>query len=552
MNTLKPLALWMTVALLGLHLAACDNGSAGGGEDNPDAFGDSYAVTTARRLISFNLDTRELRSAVTISGLQAQETILAIDVRPGGATPRQLLALGSSGRLYAIDRASGAATLKTTLTDDPADAGSFSLPLPAGQYGIDFNPLVDRLRIVSERGDNWRVNADTGATLIDGALKVDAAPISGVSGAAYTHNFATACRTQLFYIDTARDRLLTTASPNTGDATVVGALGVDAEAVNGFDILTAIDDTRQTGFALLTVGGSARLYEIALDSGAASERGPIAGLQADERITGMALRVASAAPAQALGELIGVTESNRLVSFNRNSPGRLCSSTAVNGLAAGVNILGIDARPKDDTLYGLGSNGSILLLDAAGGGSSVVLPRLTSSAAGTPVVALSGTAFGLDFNPALDRLRIISNTGQNLAVNLEAEGGAGNTSVDTALDTANLSGAGYSNNVRDAASTQLFYIDSAGAALRTTAAPASGATTLVGVLNQDVGALNGFDIRSSGASQSAVLAAESAGVGGSVIYSVDLASGAATVSNNSVAASTVAGGERLRGLSFRR
>ena len=37
-------------------------------------------------------------------------------------------------------------------------------------------------------------------------------------------------------------------------------------------------------------------------------------------------------------------------------------------------------------------------------------------------VPLTGTVFGVDFNPAADRLRIISDTGQNLAHNVNAGG----------------------------------------------------------------------------------------------------------------------------------
>lgn len=44
-------------------------------------------------------------------------------------------------------------------------------------------------------------------------------------------------------------------------------------------------------------------------------------------------------------------------------------------------------------------------------------------------MALEGTLFGVDFNPAVDRLRIISDTGQNLGVNFQTS----ETNVDTPL-----------------------------------------------------------------------------------------------------------------------
>ena len=48
------------------------------------------------------------------------------------------------------------------------------------------------------------------------------------------------------------------------------------------------------------------------------------------------------------------------------------------------------------------------------------LKALLPLVASTALVALAGTAFGVDFNPRADLLRIVSNTGQNLRVNLQA------------------------------------------------------------------------------------------------------------------------------------
>ncbi len=74
-----------------------------------------------------------------------------------------------------------------------------------------------------------------------------------------------------------------------------------------------------------------------------------------------------------------------------------------------------------------------------------------------------GTFFGVDFNPAADRLRIISNTGQNLRHNVNA---GGVTLSDTALNytagtpTSGLTGAAYTNNDLDPATgTTLFDVD---------------------------------------------------------------------------------------------
>ncbi|WP_092773781.1 DUF4394 domain-containing protein [Hymenobacter actinosclerus] len=54
------------------------------------------------------------------------------------------------------------------------------------------------------------------------------------------------------------DKLYKKTPPNDGTLVEVGALGVDAEALNGYDI----GGTSDTGYALLTVGGPTQLYTI--------------------------------------------------------------------------------------------------------------------------------------------------------------------------------------------------------------------------------------------------------------------------------------------------
>ena len=56
--------------------------------------------------------------------------------------------------------------------------------LTGSQFGVDFNPVADRLRVISDSGLNLRINADTGATTTDGAInRAGAAPM--VAGGAY-------------------------------------------------------------------------------------------------------------------------------------------------------------------------------------------------------------------------------------------------------------------------------------------------------------------------------------------------------------------------------
>jgi hypothetical protein len=209
-------------------------------------------------LVGFNNTTPTVVTTLAITGLQAGENIVGIDFRPATG---QLYALGSTSRLYTINLATGAAT-------QVGAAGAFTLS--GTNFAFDFNPSVDRIRVISDTGQNLRLNPN------DGTLVATDTPINpattGITAAAYTNNFAGTTTTTLYVIDTVNDRLNIvgglngTPSPNGGTLTPVGGvLGVDASAVNGFDI-----GTNGVAYAALTVGGVTNLYTINLTTGAAT------------------------------------------------------------------------------------------------------------------------------------------------------------------------------------------------------------------------------------------------------------------------------------------
>ena len=127
--------------------------------------GDTFGLTSANRLVTFNRAAPAVRTAVAITGLQSGEQLLGIDLRPGGMPAGELYALGSTGRVYTINITSGAATQKSQLAADSADATNPFTALDGAEFGVDFNPVVDRLRVVSNTGQNLRINVDTGATI---------------------------------------------------------------------------------------------------------------------------------------------------------------------------------------------------------------------------------------------------------------------------------------------------------------------------------------------------------------------------------------------------
>ena len=190
-----------------------------------------------------------------ITGLMGAETILGLDMRPLNG---QLYALGSSGNIYTINASSGLATF----------AFALSVPLSGTSFGFDFNPLVDRIRIVSNTGQNLRVNPNDGAVLVDGALNPGTPAITAV---AYTNNFAGTATTTLFGIDANTDALYQINPPNAGTVVPVGNLNRNITAAYGFDI----GGTSDIAYAVLRSGNNAKIFRINTTTGASFNIGSL-------------------------------------------------------------------------------------------------------------------------------------------------------------------------------------------------------------------------------------------------------------------------------------
>jgi hypothetical protein len=208
-----------------------------------------------------------------------------------------------------------------------------------------------------------------------------------------------------------------------------------------------------------------------------------------------------------------VDNNNRLVRFDLNDPG-FTAGIKITNLQPGESIVGLDVRPVNGVLYGLGSSNHLYIIDSETGVATRIQPAFTP--------ALSGTAFGFDFNPSADRIRVISNTGQNLRLH-PVTGEV--VATDGAITPAGvvLSACAYSNNAAGATSTELYAIDVTSDKLYKLATPNTGIATAVGSLGVDVDVINGFDI--AGADKGYALLT----IGGvTKLYSVNLSTGELT------------------------
>jgi len=453
-----------------------------------------YALEDGVRLTAFSAGNPETpASAAAITGLQTGETLLAIDFRPATG---QLYGLGSTSRLYVIDPKSGVARQVGTGPFTPALAGTLA--------GFDFNPTVDRIRVVTNTGQNLRLNPETGTVAAtDG--NINGAAGASITAVAYTGNVSGSTATTLYDIDVTSQKLYKQLPPNDGTLVEVGPLNLAVSGAGGFDIAPETDKA----LALYKVAGKATLFSVDLATGKAS----IISVY-NKSYTGIAI------PTQPVAYAVNAT--NNLLIFNLERPATTIAKP-ITGLASGETIIGIDFRPANGQLYAVSSNSRVLTLNTSSGAAAVVATLSTP---------LAGTSFGVDFNPTVDRIRIVSNTGQNLRVN-PADG---ITTVDGSLNPGMpaVTGAAYTNNFAGATTTTLYDIDVNTDKLYTQNPPNNGTLVEVGSLGVNVEASTGFDIGGTSGMPYALLTSGST----TKLYRINLATGAATAVGDFNAAAT--------------
>src|ERR1051326_4480378 len=193
-----------------LQLSGPTNGATLGGQQSAtlqindnDATSDIFAITTANNLLRFKSDAPVATTFIgPITGLQPSEQIVAIDVRPTNGQLYGLGNVGGVGRLYTINPATAAATLVATLAADPSDTTSPYTALTGTAFDIDFDPVADRLRVVSDTDQNLRVNPANGQVITDNNLGYGASDTNfganpNIVAAAYTNSFVGATSTKL-------------------------------------------------------------------------------------------------------------------------------------------------------------------------------------------------------------------------------------------------------------------------------------------------------------------------------------------------------------------
>ncbi|MDZ7891996.1 MAG: DUF4394 domain-containing protein [Rhodoferax sp.] len=272
-------------AAIALALSGCTAMQEGAGTPSKETL---QVVTDKLELLTLNAgQPTKVLKRVQLSGLAAGDTLVGIDYRIAKGV---LFALAKSGRLYTVDTATG--VLK------PVGAAP-AVALQGDAIGMDFNPVADRVRVMSTSGQNVRLHPDTGAL-----AATDPAPFYAagdrragvkpeVAAAAYTYNKKDDKLTTNFAIDRNGGFLVTmgtaegvqpVVSFNTGQLYSVGALGVTDMS----DVSMDIADVSGAAFAAVRLKSHAttRLYSVNLQTG----KGTFIGTIGDgARVLGLAV-----------------------------------------------------------------------------------------------------------------------------------------------------------------------------------------------------------------------------------------------------------------------
>ncbi|MFD1873359.1 DUF4394 domain-containing protein [Hymenobacter bucti] len=408
-------------------------------------------------------------------GVTAGQTLVGIDYRPNTG---QLLALGynptvagptANTQLYSLNTATNTAT---------AIGAAIRLELGGStdRIGFDFNPTVDRIRVVSTNDTNVRLNPNNGA-LVAGTNVVNggdpnlnpAAP--SIGSVAYTNSYAGSTATTLYDIDETTGIIYTQNPANAGTLTnpvnltfsapneTPSPIAVNVQAID-FDIYyNAATGTNQGFLTEVTNAGSSNFYTFDPATGAATNRVNTIPQGIGFTVRDLAVVIAPLTQPALTGQLLYGVAGGNLVSFDSGAPRTIRTAVNVTGLQGAQVVAGLDFRPLTGELYAFG-------YDAAGQLGQLYTVNLTTGALTAIGSAISyplganANAIGFDFNPTVDRIRITSATNQ---VNLRANPSDGTFITDTPLTNTGggaapaLSGVAYTNSDNNAATGTALY-----------------------------------------------------------------------------------------------
>lgn len=206
-----------------------------------------------------------------ISGFRTDTALVGMDYR---VQDGELYAVGNKGGVYIVNTTNASLTPVNRLTPE----------LNGSLFGVDFNPAANRLRVISDAGQNLRHDVTSqmdNRTATDSNLNTGAgmppAAVVGVTSTAYTNNdLQPSTATTMFVINSTADTTAIQSPANSGIVVNTGALGVKVSGPVGFDIYSTLRDgaaISNKALASATPEGeaTARLYSVNLLTGVATQ-----------------------------------------------------------------------------------------------------------------------------------------------------------------------------------------------------------------------------------------------------------------------------------------
>lgn len=222
-------------------------------------------LTGDKTLVMFDTEKPAVTKTMDVTGV---DKLVGIDFRPGNKT---VIGVTPDHRIVSINLETGAAT-------DVAKMDKM-LTVTEAPVVVDFNPMADRLRFMTGT-TNHRVHPDTGAVTVDGALAYEDGDMHkgetpNIVAAAYTNSIGKPEKTAMYNIDATIGALIQQTKPNDGTLKAIGKLGLkDKPATYTFDI-----HGEEGGKNTAYLAADATLYTVNLETGAATEVGPITGAE---------------------------------------------------------------------------------------------------------------------------------------------------------------------------------------------------------------------------------------------------------------------------------
>lgn len=224
---------------------------------------DFYGVDDRNNLVKFDRKSPDdLKNRESITGLPMGEELVGIDFRPKTG---DLYGLGSDSNIYRVNPRTGIAI---------AESGTpFTPELEGDSFGVDFNPVPDRLRVTSDADQSLRCDVDANTCVQDGDLNRgnEDPHVVGSAYRASSFSFQQPAVTELYAADSRTDALYEQDPPN--DGTLIDETPVDFNIRSraGFDIA----GTNDAGFITSANKKKTKFYRVDVDSGESKELGRV-------------------------------------------------------------------------------------------------------------------------------------------------------------------------------------------------------------------------------------------------------------------------------------